>query len=137
VPYRAPSVNNIEVHSLVKGAEIFDYGIEAIKTSPLKSARCWKTICDQTVGLDGSCSGRTLSTESHVFICSWAISFREVARIYTVAALDRATDLDVLATRYIEPFQRQMFIAECKSGDNAPLDRVFWLSGGEAIHKRK
>ncbi len=49
--------------------------------------------------------------------------------IYTVAALDRATDLDVLATRYIEPFERQMIIAECKSGENAPLDRIFWLSG--------
>jgi hypothetical protein len=49
--------------------------------------------------------------------------------IYTVAALDRATDLDVLATRYIEPFDRQLVIAECKSGDNAPLDRIFWLSG--------
>lgn len=49
--------------------------------------------------------------------------------IYTVAALDRATDLDMLATRYIEPFERQMIIAECKSGENAPLDRIFWLSG--------
>jgi hypothetical protein len=49
--------------------------------------------------------------------------------IYTVSALDRATDLDVLATRYIEPFDRQMIIAECKSGENAPLDRIFWLSG--------
>jgi hypothetical protein len=49
--------------------------------------------------------------------------------IYTVAALDRATDLDVLAIRYVAPFQRQMIIAECKSGDNAPLDRLFWLAG--------
>src|ERR1700761_1047860 len=49
--------------------------------------------------------------------------------IYTVAALDRATDLDVLATRYVEPFERQMIITECKSGENAPLDRIFWLSG--------
>jgi hypothetical protein len=49
--------------------------------------------------------------------------------IYTVAALDRATDLDMLAIRYIEPFKPQMIIAECKSGDNAPLDRIFWLSG--------
>lgn len=49
--------------------------------------------------------------------------------IYTVAALDRATDLDMLAIRYIEPFKQQMIIAECKSGDNAPLDRIFWLSG--------
>lgn len=49
--------------------------------------------------------------------------------IYTVAALDRATDLDMLAIRYIEPFKQQVTIAECKSGDNAPLDRIFWLSG--------
>lgn len=49
--------------------------------------------------------------------------------IYTVAALDRATDLDVLAFRYSEPFRREMIITECKSGDTAPLDRIFWLTG--------
>jgi hypothetical protein len=49
--------------------------------------------------------------------------------IYTVAALDRATDLDVLALKYTEPFSREMIIAECKSGSEGPLDRIFWLSG--------
>jgi hypothetical protein len=55
--------------------------------------------------------------------------------IYTVAALDRATDLDMLASRYIEPFMQQVIIAECKSGDNAPLDRIFWLSGVKTFTK--
>jgi hypothetical protein len=49
--------------------------------------------------------------------------------IYTIAALDRATDLDVLAFRYSEPFRREMIITECKSGNTAPLDRIFWLTG--------
>jgi hypothetical protein len=49
--------------------------------------------------------------------------------IYTIAALDRATDLDVLAFRYSEPFRREMIITECKSGGAAPLDRIFWLTG--------
>jgi hypothetical protein len=49
--------------------------------------------------------------------------------IYTVAALDRATDLDVLALRYTESFGRELIIAECKSGQLGPLDRIFWLSG--------
>src|ERR1039458_2871505 len=44
--------------------------------------------------------------------------------IYTIAALDRATDLDVLAFRYSEPFRREMIITECKSGNTAPLDRA-------------
>jgi hypothetical protein len=55
--------------------------------------------------------------------------------IYTVAALDRATDLDMLAVRYIEPFKPQTIIAECKSGENAPLDRIFWLSGVKTFTK--
>ncbi len=49
--------------------------------------------------------------------------------IYTVGVLDRATDLDVFAIKYIEPFSRELIIAECKSGDIGPLDRIFWLSG--------
>src|SRR5260370_11092321 len=49
--------------------------------------------------------------------------------IYTIAALDRATDLDVLALRHSEPFRREMIITECKSGATAPLDRIFWLTG--------
>jgi hypothetical protein len=49
--------------------------------------------------------------------------------IYTVGVLDRATDLDVLAVKYTEPFSRELIIAECKSGDVGPLDRIFWLSG--------
>src|SRR6266849_5978932 len=49
--------------------------------------------------------------------------------IYTIAALDRATDLDVLALRHSEPFRREMIITECKSGAPAPLDRIFWLTG--------
>jgi hypothetical protein len=49
--------------------------------------------------------------------------------IYTIGSLDRATDLDVLAIRYTEPFRREMLIAECKGGREGPLDRVFWLSG--------
>lgn len=49
--------------------------------------------------------------------------------IYTVGVLDRATDLDVLAIKYIEPFSRELIIAECKSGGEGPLDRIFWLSG--------
>jgi hypothetical protein len=49
--------------------------------------------------------------------------------IYTVGVLDRATDLDVLAIKYTEPFSRELIIAECKSGDVGPLDRIFWLSG--------
>ena len=49
--------------------------------------------------------------------------------IYTVGGLDRATDLDVLAIRYVEPFRREVVITECKSGAFGPLDRIFWLSG--------
>lgn len=49
--------------------------------------------------------------------------------IYTIGALDRATDLDVLAFRNSEPFRREMIITECKSGGAAPLDRIFWLAG--------
>lgn len=49
--------------------------------------------------------------------------------IYTVGRLDTATDLDVLAIRYAEPFRREVQIAECKIGGEGPLDRVFWLSG--------
>jgi hypothetical protein len=49
--------------------------------------------------------------------------------IYTIGALDRATDLDVLAFRHSEPFRREMIITECKGGNTAPLDRIFWLTG--------
>jgi hypothetical protein len=49
--------------------------------------------------------------------------------IYTVAALDRATDLDVLGIKYVQPFRREVIITECKGGDSQPLDRIFWLSG--------
>lgn len=52
--------------------------------------------------------------------------------IYTIGGLDRATDLDVLAFRYSEPFRREMIITECKSGNTAPLDRIFWLTGVRA-----
>jgi hypothetical protein len=52
--------------------------------------------------------------------------------IYTIGALDRATDLDVLAFRHSEPFRREMIITECKSGGTAPLDRIFWLTGVRA-----
>jgi hypothetical protein len=49
--------------------------------------------------------------------------------IFTVGGLNQATDLDLLAIRYFEPFRRQMLITECKSGTLGPLDRIFWLSG--------
>jgi hypothetical protein len=55
--------------------------------------------------------------------------------IYTVGVLDRATDLDVFAIKYIEPFSRELIIAECKSGDVGPLDRIFWLSGVRQFSK--
>jgi hypothetical protein len=60
----------------------------------------------------------------------WSDFFvRRGREIYTVAALDRATDLDVLAIRYAQPFHRDVQIAECKSDGDRPLDRIFWLSG--------
>lgn len=49
--------------------------------------------------------------------------------IYTIAALDRATDLDVLAFKHSEMFRREMIVTECKSGNTPPLDRIFWLTG--------
>jgi len=49
--------------------------------------------------------------------------------IYTIAALDRATDLDVLSFTHSELFRRDMMVTECKSGSTAPLDRIFWLTG--------
>lgn len=49
--------------------------------------------------------------------------------IYTVANLDQATDLDVFALKYAQPFRRESIVSECKSGDVGPLDRIFWLSG--------
>jgi hypothetical protein len=49
--------------------------------------------------------------------------------IYTIAALDRATDLDVLAFKHSDTFRREMIVTECKSGNTAPLDRIFWLTG--------
>ena len=33
--------------------------------------------------------------------------------IYTIGALDQATDLDVMAIRYVEPIRREVLIAEC------------------------
>ena len=55
---------------------------------------------------------------------------RRGRELYTVGRLDTATDLDVLAIRYSEPFSREVRIAECKSGGGeGPLDRIFWLSG--------
>ena len=39
--------------------------------------------------------------------------------IYTIAALDRATDLDVLAFKHSEMFRREMIVTECKSGNTA------------------
>jgi hypothetical protein len=49
--------------------------------------------------------------------------------IFTAGALDQATDLDVVAIRYTEPFRRQVITVECKSGGEGPLDRIFWLGG--------
>lgn len=49
--------------------------------------------------------------------------------IYTIGNLDRATDLDVYALRYVEPFTCEIIISECKSGGVGPLDRIFWLAG--------
>jgi hypothetical protein len=49
--------------------------------------------------------------------------------VHTAGDLDRATDLDVLALRYVEPFRRELLITECKSRNGGPLDRIFWLSG--------
>jgi hypothetical protein len=54
---------------------------------------------------------------------------RRACPIYTVANLDQATDLDVLALRYAQPFRREILISECKSGVTGPLDRIFWLAG--------
>ena len=54
---------------------------------------------------------------------------RRARPIHTAGALAQATDLDVLALRYIEPFRRQLITLECKSGGEGPLDRVFWLGG--------
>jgi hypothetical protein len=54
---------------------------------------------------------------------------RRGRELYTVGRLDTATDLDVLAIRYTEPFRREVQISECKGGTEGPLDRVFWLSG--------
>ena len=49
--------------------------------------------------------------------------------IYTVGNLDRATDLDVFSLRFVEPFRCEINIAECKSGGEGPIDRIFWLAG--------
>jgi hypothetical protein len=49
--------------------------------------------------------------------------------IYTISNLDRATDLDLLSIRFVEPFRREIIITECKSGKVGPLDRIIWLSG--------
>ena len=57
--------------------------------------------------------------------------------IYTVGNLDRATDLDVYALRYVEPFSCERIITECKSGGAGPLDRIFWLSGLKSYVKAK
>jgi hypothetical protein len=55
--------------------------------------------------------------------------------IYTIGMLNQATDLDVLAIRYVEPFRRQMLVTECKGGGDGPLDRIFWLSGVKTFVK--
>lgn len=57
--------------------------------------------------------------------------------IYTIGHLDRATDLDVYALRYVEPFSCEIIITECKSGGVGPLDRIFWLSGLKNYVKAK
>jgi hypothetical protein len=54
---------------------------------------------------------------------------RRARPILTAGALAQATDLDVVALRYVEPFRRQLITLECKSGAEGPLDRVFWLGG--------
>jgi len=54
---------------------------------------------------------------------------RRTRELYTVGYLDQATDLDVFAIRYTEPFRREVQICECKSGGEGPLDRVFWIAG--------
>jgi hypothetical protein len=54
---------------------------------------------------------------------------RRGREILTVAGLDKATDLDVLALRFRELFSLDSIIVECKTGGEGPLDRVFWLSG--------
>lgn len=54
---------------------------------------------------------------------------RRGRELYTVGRLDTATDLDVLAIRYTDPFHREVQISECKGGSEGPLDRLFWLSG--------
>lgn len=54
---------------------------------------------------------------------------RRARQLYTIGNLDTATDLDVLAIRYADPFRREVQIAECKQGGAGPLDRIFWLSG--------
>lgn len=57
--------------------------------------------------------------------------------IYTIGNLDRATDLDVYALRYVEPFSCEVIISECKSGAVGPLDRIFWLAGLKKYVKAK
>lgn len=57
--------------------------------------------------------------------------------IYTIGNLDRATDLDVYALRYVEPFSCEVIISECKSGGVGPLDRIFWLAGLKKYVKAK
>ena len=57
--------------------------------------------------------------------------------IYTIGNLDRATDLDVYALRFVEPFSCEVIITECKSGGTGPLDRIFWLSGLKNYVKAK
>lgn len=57
--------------------------------------------------------------------------------IYTSGNLDRATDLDVYALRYVEPFSCEVIISECKSGGIGPLDRIFWLAGLKNYVKAK
>ena len=54
---------------------------------------------------------------------------RRARPIFTAGALAQATDLDVLAIRYVEPFRRQLITLECKGGGEGPLDRIFWLGG--------
>lgn len=49
--------------------------------------------------------------------------------VFTTRQLDQATDIDVLAVGFDRDLNRDVVVAECKSGRDAGLDRVFWLAG--------
>lgn len=63
-----------------------------------------------------------------LFLCQLYFVRRGVF-IYSDQYLNRGTDLDVLAVRFVPPFRRCVEIAECKSGSSRAMDRIFWLSG--------